>query len=71
MEPMTLGSPSNSPAPEQYLPCFLLGDNSFSQTPRRNRLSPVQDRSLTFGEHCLLNYSYNNNNIFLNLKIMY
>ncbi|XP_036318784.1 nucleoporin Nup35 [Rhagoletis pomonella] len=50
MEPMTLGSPSGSPAtnPSPYLPAFLMGESQVPTTPR-NTLSPNKgSRNISF-----------------------
>ncbi|XP_037805463.1 nucleoporin Nup35 isoform X2 [Lucilia sericata] len=51
MEPMALGSPSGSPATNQYLPSFLLGEQQTPTTPRNNTLSPNKAgaRNVSFG----------------------
>ncbi|VVC88514.1 nucleoporin Nup35 [Leptidea sinapis] len=52
MEPMTLGSPTQSPPGSPnvgYLPPFLLGEINPPTTPRTNSLSPTKGRSLAFG----------------------
>jgi len=52
MEPMTLGSPVNSPGSNQsqYLPPFLLGDPQ-GLTPHKNTLSPKPSRyNVSFGK---------------------
>lgn len=52
MEPMTIGSPGGSPAPNtsHYLPSFLMGEPQIPPTPRSNTLSPNKSggRSLSF-----------------------
>lgn len=51
MEPMALGSPGGSPASNQYLPSFLLGEQQTPTTPRNNTLSPNKagTRNVSFG----------------------
>lgn len=51
MEPMALGSPGGSPASNQYLPSFLLGEQQTQTTPRNNTLSPNKAgaRNVSFG----------------------
>ncbi|GBP45046.1 Nucleoporin Nup35 [Eumeta japonica] len=52
MEPMTLGSPSNSPSGSPnvgYLPPFLLGEITVPVSPRPISVSPTKGRSLAFG----------------------
>lgn len=48
---MALGSPSGSPATNQYLPSFLLGEQQAPATPRNNTLSPNKAgaRNVSFG----------------------
>ncbi|XP_055843979.1 nucleoporin Nup35 [Episyrphus balteatus] len=50
MEPMTLGSPSGSPATgtSPYLPSFLMGEPNAPSTPRNNTLSPNKGRNISF-----------------------
>lgn len=52
MEPMTLGSPNNSPSPapgmNSFLPAYLMGETAASPMPRNNSLSPNLGRNLVF-----------------------
>lgn len=52
MEPMTLGSPNNSPninnTGNAFLPSFLMGGEQNISTPRNNTLSPAKSRSMAF-----------------------
>ncbi|XP_055390147.1 nucleoporin Nup35 [Condylostylus longicornis] len=52
MEPMSLGSPNNSPAAgnNPYLPSFLMGDNPSSPSPRNISSYSPKKRSLTFAQ---------------------
>lgn len=60
MEPMTLGSPNNSPSTApgmtSFLPAYLMGETTVSPMPRNNSLSPNLGRSLVFRKNMLFNF---------------
>lgn len=70
MEPMTLGSPTNSPSQSPFLPAFLMGEPSTPQATRTNTLSPIKGHNFTLspttGSQLLSPDYQNRSNVFPN-----